>query len=143
VKCNLPNGIVNLLSALYSSSAVCHTSYMSIPSTHRDKNHRFPAEIISHSVWLYFRFWLSYRDIEELLFARGVRVSYPHDIGPNAFAGGYLLQPNQSCSLVAVMVIIFQEPAQPFPTPNGAFMLPIWRRCGQQDDVAFPLVGAV
>jgi putative transposase len=36
------------------------------------KNHRFPAEIISHGVWLYYRFCLSYRDVEELLFARGV-----------------------------------------------------------------------
>jgi transposase-like protein len=44
--------------------------------TDRYKNHRFPAEIISHAVWLYFRFCLSYRDVEELLFARGVTVSY-------------------------------------------------------------------
>ena len=29
--------------------------------------HRFPAEIISHSVWLYFRFALSFRDVEEML----------------------------------------------------------------------------
>ena len=42
----------------------------------RYKNHRFPAEIISHAVWLYFRFCLSYRDVEELLFTRGVIVSY-------------------------------------------------------------------
>ena len=42
------------------------------PYTH----HRFPAEVISHGVWLYFRFCLSYRDVEELLFARGVIVSY-------------------------------------------------------------------
>jgi putative transposase len=40
------------------------------------KHHRFPAEIISHGVWLYFRFCLSYRDVEELLFARGVLVTY-------------------------------------------------------------------
>src|ERR687885_1535662 len=40
------------------------------------KHHRFPAEIISHGVWLYFRFCLSYRDVEELLFVRGVIVSY-------------------------------------------------------------------
>jgi putative transposase len=40
------------------------------------KNHRFPAEILSHAVWLYFRFCLSYRDVEELLFARGVMVTY-------------------------------------------------------------------
>jgi putative transposase len=44
--------------------------------TDRYKNHRFPAEIISHGVWLYFRFCLRYRDVEELLFVRGVTVSY-------------------------------------------------------------------
>lgn len=38
--------------------------------------YRFPAEIISHAVWLYFRFALSYRDVEELLAERGVIVTY-------------------------------------------------------------------
>jgi putative transposase len=47
-----------------------------LTSPNRYKNHRFPAEIISHGVWLYFRFCLSYRDVEELLFVRGVIVSY-------------------------------------------------------------------
>ena len=42
----------------------------------RYKNYRFPAEIISHGVWLYYRFCLSYRDVEELLFARGIIVTY-------------------------------------------------------------------
>ena len=37
---------------------------------------RFPAEIISHCVWLYFRFALSYRDVEEIMAERGVVVSY-------------------------------------------------------------------
>ena len=40
------------------------------------KHHRFPGEIIGHAVWLYFRFPLSHRDVEELLFVRGVIVSY-------------------------------------------------------------------
>ncbi len=40
------------------------------------KGHRFPQEIINHAVWLYYRFSLSYRDVEELLFARGVVVTY-------------------------------------------------------------------
>jgi putative transposase len=44
--------------------------------THRYKHYRFPVEIISHGVWLYFRFCLSYRDVEELLFARGIIVTY-------------------------------------------------------------------
>ena len=38
--------------------------------------YRFPAEIIAHAVWLYFRFTLSYRDVEELLAERGVLVTY-------------------------------------------------------------------
>src|SRR3712207_6707891 len=49
---------------------------MNTPATNRDKNHRFPGEIISHGVWLYYRFCLSYRDVEELLFERGVIVTY-------------------------------------------------------------------
>ena len=40
------------------------------------KRHRFPSEIISYSVWLYFRFNLSHRDIEDLLAERGIIVSY-------------------------------------------------------------------
>jgi putative transposase len=40
------------------------------------KRHRFPAEIISHWVWLYFRFCLSYRDVEELMAERGVMLTY-------------------------------------------------------------------
>ena len=42
----------------------------------RYKNYRFPTEIISHAVWLYFRFCLSFRDVEELLLERGVIVTY-------------------------------------------------------------------
>src|SRR5919107_6343388 len=38
--------------------------------------HRFPAEVISHVVWLYFRFPLSLRMVEELLAARGIEVSH-------------------------------------------------------------------
>ncbi|MGV9006855.1 MAG: IS6 family transposase [Brevundimonas sp.] len=40
------------------------------------KRHRFPADIIRHAVWLYFRFNLSFRDVEELLAQRGIEVSY-------------------------------------------------------------------
>ena len=40
-----------------------------------DKRHRFPPGVIGHAVWLYFRFALSYRDVEELLAERGVIVS--------------------------------------------------------------------
>jgi putative transposase len=39
------------------------------------KRHRFPADVIRHAVWLYFRFSLSFRDVEELLAQRGIEVS--------------------------------------------------------------------
>ncbi|MFH8516791.1 IS6 family transposase [Streptomyces gelaticus] len=40
------------------------------------RGHRYPVEIISHCVWLYFRFPLSFREVEELMLERGVIVSY-------------------------------------------------------------------
>jgi putative transposase len=50
---------------------------MTVPATSECyKHHRFPAEIISHAVWLYFRFSLSYRDVEELVCERGIVVTY-------------------------------------------------------------------
>jgi transposase-like protein len=38
--------------------------------------YRYPAEIVSHAVWLYFRFTLSHRDVEERRAARGILVTY-------------------------------------------------------------------
>jgi putative transposase len=38
--------------------------------------HQFPPAVICHAVWLYARFTLSYRDVEELLAERGLGVSY-------------------------------------------------------------------
>ncbi|HJX90991.1 MAG TPA: hypothetical protein VJ372_10870 [Pyrinomonadaceae bacterium] len=46
-----------------TSASLCH-------------RHRFPTEIISHCVWWYFRFALSFRDVEEMLAMRGVALSY-------------------------------------------------------------------
>ncbi len=43
------------------------------PSYH---GYRFPPEIISHAVWLYHRFCLSFRDVEDLLAERGIMVTY-------------------------------------------------------------------
>ncbi|MCX5190638.1 IS6 family transposase [Streptomyces sp. NBC_00268] len=40
------------------------------------RGHRYPVEVISHCVWLYHRFPLSFREVEELLLQRGVIVSY-------------------------------------------------------------------
>src|SRR5215203_1243802 len=47
------------------------------PTRHpRYARHRFPAEVISHAVWLYFRFPLSLRMVEEMLAVRGIAVSH-------------------------------------------------------------------
>jgi putative transposase len=48
-------------------SNVCNSLY---------RGHRFPAEVIAHAVWLYFRFPLSLRMVEDLLSARGIIVSH-------------------------------------------------------------------
>lgn len=40
------------------------------------KRHRFPPDVIRYAVWLYFRFTLSFRDVEEMLAYRGIEVSY-------------------------------------------------------------------
>ena len=42
----------------------------------RYHRHRFPHQIISYAVWLFYRFSLSFRDIEDLLAERGVIVSH-------------------------------------------------------------------
>jgi putative transposase len=49
---------------------------MTTPTRARYTGYRFPAEIISHAVWLYFRFPLGLRMVEELLAARGIIVSH-------------------------------------------------------------------
>jgi putative transposase len=42
----------------------------------RYADYRFPPEVISHAIWLYFRFPLSLRMVEEMLAARGITVSH-------------------------------------------------------------------
>ncbi len=49
---------------------------MTTAARSRYAGHRFPPEIISHAVWLYFRFPLSLRMVEEMLAARGILVSH-------------------------------------------------------------------
>jgi putative transposase len=66
-------GIINLLDT--------HTVWQNCgmntrPATTKYKNHRFPVEILSHAVWLYFRFCRSFRDGEEIRCERGVMVTY-------------------------------------------------------------------
>jgi hypothetical protein len=47
-----------------------------VASAARYKGYRYPIEIIGHAGWLYHRFALSLRDVEELMLARGVMVTY-------------------------------------------------------------------
>src|SRR3954466_7325728 len=49
---------------------------MTPPSTPSYAGHRFPPAIIGHAVWLYFRFPLGLRMVEEMLAARGITVSH-------------------------------------------------------------------
>jgi len=59
------------------SQPVCDTLPMRGTTAAPDyKGHHYPPEIIAHAVWLYFRFALSYRDVEEPLAERGVVVTY-------------------------------------------------------------------
>jgi hypothetical protein len=44
------------------------------------RRHRFPPVVIQHAVWLYLRFTLSYRDVEDLLAERGLDLSYESDL---------------------------------------------------------------
>jgi putative transposase len=56
---------------------MCYNGFMKINTLAPDyTGYRFPPEIISHAVWLYFRFSLSFRDVEELLSQRGIVVTY-------------------------------------------------------------------
>jgi hypothetical protein len=48
------------------------------------KGHRYPVEVISPCVWLYFRFPLSFREVEELMLERGIVVSHEPTGSPAA-----------------------------------------------------------
>jgi len=62
--------------------AVCSDAAMSQPSTRPAlyKGFRFPPEIISRCVWLYYRFGVSPRDVSELMLTRGIEVSHEASI---------------------------------------------------------------
>jgi putative transposase len=84
---------IDKLSSLTLLGQVVAASTMAPSRDQLYRGHRFPGEIISHAVGLYYRFALSHRDVEDLLAERGVRVSYEalrrwcQKFGP-AFAAG-------------------------------------------------------
>jgi putative transposase len=49
---------------------------MDISTAPSYRGYRFPAEVISHCVWLYFRFCLSFRDVQQMMLERGIEVSH-------------------------------------------------------------------
>jgi putative transposase len=55
---------------------VDHPAFVDATPSSLYRGHRFPVEIISHCVWLYHRFPLSLRDVEQMMAHRGVTVSY-------------------------------------------------------------------
>jgi putative transposase len=63
-----------VLSSKQADSEACNN--LSMKNTHIYAGYRYPPQIITHAVWLYHRFTLSFRDIGELLAARGITVSY-------------------------------------------------------------------
>ena len=70
-------GTVNLASAgVAMAGGSGYPARMTMLAPNRYAGHRFPPEIISHAVWLYFRFPLSLRMVEEMLAARGIVVSH-------------------------------------------------------------------
>jgi putative transposase len=69
--------MVKLISPFPGSALMWHTRRMNTsPPTNLYKRHRFPAGIISHCVWLYFRCCLSYGDVEELIAERGAILTH-------------------------------------------------------------------
>jgi putative transposase len=67
-------GAVKLVGVGWELLQVEHPGVVDAASLY--KGYRYPVEIISHCVWLYHRFPLSYREVEEMMAARGVIVSY-------------------------------------------------------------------
>ena len=66
------------LTGIVKTFPVCSDAAMSLPLNRATlyKGYRFPPEIISRCVWLYYRFSVSLRDISELMLARGIEVSH-------------------------------------------------------------------
>jgi hypothetical protein len=84
------------------------------------KRYRFPAEIIQNAVWLYFRFNLSHRDIEDLLAQRGIVVSresirlWCNKLGPKYAASSAILpgmlQPLSTMFVTSLFSALFSRP---------------------------------
>lgn len=95
------------------------------------KRHRFPPDIISYAVWLYYRFSLSHRDIEDLLAERGVTVSHESiRLWCNKFGPKYAVRLKQKRDGYGDTFYIDEV----FVKINGEFHY-LWRAVDQDGDV--------
>jgi transposase-like protein len=69
-------GIVKLARSVALAGGSGYPARMTMLAPNRYAGHRFPPAIIGHAIWLYFRFPLSLRMVEEMLAARGIVVSH-------------------------------------------------------------------
>src|SRR5262245_4113189 len=100
-----------------------------LPVTKKYKNHRFPVEIISHAVWLYFRFCLSFRDVEEILLERGVVVTYEAQLNA-ASSLNLLLAAIVVWNIVHLQACLRRLQAEEYPVDDAdlPFLSPLVRR---------------
>ena len=95
-------------------------------STSRDplyRRHRFPPEVISYAVWLYFRFPLSLRMVEEMLAERGICVTYePCASGGRSSAKRFPIR-STSVRLLAATNGIWMKVCRVRTTSNGGAAL--------------------
>ena len=102
----------------------------------RYKGYQYPIEVIGHAVWLYHRFALSLRDVEELMVARGVVVTSRRS-GPGVQSSGRTTPPNYVGGDPAPATKWHLD--EVFVTINGATHY-LWRAVDQHGDVLDILV---
>jgi hypothetical protein len=82
--------------------------------------HQFPPDVIRHAVWLYFRFTLSCRDVEDLLAERGLTISACADLG----CGSWIGQWTNACSAVNSLEAQMAPPALGWARSPGSAAVP-------------------
>ena len=80
---------------------------MTDPALYR--RHRFPSEVISHCVRLYFRFSISYRDVEEMMAVRGLTLTY-ETMGVGGCHGFCLFPWWRQLALIFFVLTLLPEP---------------------------------
>ena len=105
----------------------------------RYPRYRFPPAIISHAVWLYYRFNLSFRDVEDVLAQRGITVSYKtirrwsESLAASRARGGFGVGPGPVGDAWHVDETLCDD-SRPASVPSGA----PWTNVGDVIDVLLP-----